>query len=191
MRLRNFLATLALAGAVACSDDRTPTAPVTENEAPNFVQAGPTQTGPLVIEDVTGSLQGGGSFVGDLTITQITRDAEGNLLATGTLVGTATQGTTVTQITQNFVGAALDLAQQGQRCQILFLDLGPIFLDLLGLQVDLSQITLDITAVAGAGNLLGNLLCAIVGLLDRTPLNLTALDQLLTQINDILGGLLG
>jgi hypothetical protein len=45
--------------------------------------------------------------------------------------------------------------------------------------------------VAGAGNLLGNLLCAVVGLLDGTPLNLTALDQLLAQINDILGALLG
>lgn len=51
-------------------------------------------------------------------------------------------------------------------CPILFLELGPLFLDLLGLQVSLSKITLDITAVAGEGNLLGNLLCAIAGLLD-------------------------
>lgn len=51
-------------------------------------------------------------------------------------------------------------------CPILFLELGPLFLDLLGLQVSLSQITLDITAVAGPGNLLGNLLCAVAGLLD-------------------------
>ncbi len=51
-------------------------------------------------------------------------------------------------------------------CPILTLDVGPIFLDLLGLQVDLSRIELDITAVAGEGNLLGNLLCAVAGLLD-------------------------
>jgi len=53
-----------------------------------------------------------------------------------------------------------------EECPILFLDVGPIFLDLLGLQVDVSQIVIDITAVAGEGNLLGNLLCAVAGLLD-------------------------
>ncbi|WP_331234966.1 hypothetical protein [Natronorarus salvus] len=51
-------------------------------------------------------------------------------------------------------------------CPILTLDVGPIFLDLLGLQVDLSRIELDITAVAGEGNLLGNLLCAVANLLN-------------------------
>jgi hypothetical protein len=51
-------------------------------------------------------------------------------------------------------------------CQILYLDIGPIFLDLLGLQVSVSQIIIDITAQPGPGNLLGNLLCAVAGLLD-------------------------
>jgi hypothetical protein len=55
---------------------------------------------------------------------------------------------------------------QQQACQILELDIGAIHLDLLGLVVDLSPISLDVTAVPGAGNLLGNLLCALVGLLD-------------------------
>lgn len=55
---------------------------------------------------------------------------------------------------------------ESHRCPILTLDLGPLFLDLLGLEIDLSRIELDITAVAGPNNLLGNLLCAIVGLLD-------------------------
>jgi hypothetical protein len=32
--------------------------------------------------------------------------------------------------------------------------------------VNLSEIVLDITAQAGAGNLLGNLLCSVAGLLD-------------------------
>ena len=62
---------------------------------------------------------------------------------------------------------------------ILHLDLGPLSLDILGLQVNLSRIVLDITAQAGAGDLLGNLLCAVVGVLDNpnTPANL---------LNDIL-----
>lgn len=42
----------------------------------------------------------------------------------------------------------------------------PIFLDLLGLELETDTIELDLTAVAGAGNLLGDLLCAVAGLLD-------------------------
>jgi hypothetical protein len=73
-------------------------------------------------------------------------------------------------------------------CNVLFLDLGPLHLDLLGLTVDLSQVVLDVNAVPGPGNLLGNLLCALLGLLDVTAL-LTAITQLLTVINDVLAGL--
>ena len=70
-------------------------------------------------------------------------------------------------------------------CPILHLDLGPLALDLLGLHIDLSRVILDITAVSGAGNLLGNLLCAVTGLLD----NPTGLAALLNQILAILSGL--
>ena len=44
-------------------------------------------------------------------------------------------------------------------------------LDLLGLNVDLNQVVLNITAVPGAGNLLGNLLCSVAGLLDGSGIN--------------------
>jgi hypothetical protein len=73
-------------------------------------------------------------------------------------------------------------------CDVLFLDLGPLSLDLLGLTVDLAEVILDINAVTGPANLLGNLLCALLGLLDITAL-LTAITQLLTIINNILAGL--
>ena len=73
-------------------------------------------------------------------------------------------------------------------CDVLFLDLGPLHLDLLGLTVDLAQVILDVNAVTGPGNLLGNLLCALLGLLDVTAL-LTAITQLLELINNILAGL--
>lgn len=53
-----------------------------------------------------------------------------------------------------------------QVCDVLHLVLGPLDLDLLGLRIHLDQVVLDITAVPGAGNVLGNLLCAVVGLLD-------------------------
>ena len=48
--------------------------------------------------------------------------------------------------------------------------LGPLNLNLLGLRVHLNRVVLDIVAATGAGNLLGNLLCAVTGLLDNTGL---------------------
>jgi len=76
-------------------------------------------------------------------------------------------------------------------CDILHLDLGPLDLNLLGLQIDLSQIVLDIVAQPGAGNLLGNLLCAVAGLLDPgSPLD-NLLDNLLEALNGLLTGLIG
>jgi hypothetical protein len=67
-------------------------------------------------------------------------------------------------------------------CQILDLDIGRIHLDLLGLVVDLAPIHLDITAVEGPGNLLGNLLCALVGILDPNQALADFLNNLLGQL---------
>ena len=73
-------------------------------------------------------------------------------------------------------------------CPILHLELGPLDLDLLGLMIHLDKVVLDITAESGPGNLLGNLLCAIAGLLDQTPSPLQQIVNLLNQILQILGG---
>lgn len=70
-------------------------------------------------------------------------------------------------------------------CPILHLELGPLDLNLLGLRVQLNQVVLDVTAVPGAGNLLGNLLCAVAGLLDGVDLN-SLLGQLLQGLIDAL-----
>lgn len=51
-------------------------------------------------------------------------------------------------------------------CDILHLVLAPLDLNLLGLRVHLDRVLLNIDAVTGAGNLLGNLLCAVTGILD-------------------------
>jgi hypothetical protein len=78
--------------------------------------------------------------------------------------------------------AAGTVAQQ-QRCNILNLVLGPLDLNLLGLEVHLNRVVLDIVAVRGAGNLLGNLLCAVAGLLDGTGvLNELRLSNVLNRI---------
>ena len=75
--------------------------------------------------------------------------------------------------------------QQPATCPILHLELGPLDLNLLGLRVQLNQVVLDITAIPGAGNLLGNLLCAIAGLLDGVDLG-GVLGNLLQQLLDAL-----
>jgi hypothetical protein len=85
-------------------------------------------------------------------------------------------------------------SDRGSRCQILFLDVQPIFLDLLGLELQTSQITVDLTAVSGPNKLLGNLLCAVTGLLDNTGNGgglAQGLNQLISNVNAILSRLLG
>ena len=137
---------------------------------------------------VAGTLVGGGSFTGTMTATKITIDkATRQLTLTGVLNGTAIKGTgeVVDVVNQSFTTA---LSINRASCGILDLVLGPLHLDLLGLVVDLNQVVLDITAVSGAGNLLGNLLCAVVGLLD-IPGAIAAITQILATVNNILSGL--
>ena len=80
------------------------------------------------------------------------------------------------------------VASSAAACDILNLVLGPLDLNLLGLEIHLQRVVLDIVAVAGAGNLLGNLLCSVAGLLDGTPLA-GLLGQLQTLLNQILAAL--
>jgi hypothetical protein len=84
---------------------------------------------------------------------------EGNVVVSGLF--TFTEGANV--------GEQVEFASilQSASCEILNLVLGPIDLNLLGLEVFVDTITINITAVPGPGNLLGNLLCAVAGLLDR------------------------
>ena len=70
-------------------------------------------------------------------------------------------------------------------CDVLNLVLGPLHLDLLGLVVDLNRVVLNIVAQSGAGNLLGNLLCAVAGLLDG------GLGGVLGRITNLLNRILG
>ncbi|HET9646717.1 MAG TPA: hypothetical protein VFP34_00610 [Microlunatus sp.] len=72
-------------------------------------------------------------------------------------------------------------------CQVLDLVLGPLDLNLLGLKVHLDTVHLNITAQGGPGNLLGNLLCAVAGLLDGS----TGLNGILNSLVGLLNRLLG
>jgi hypothetical protein len=108
----------------------------------------------------------------------------GQLVAVGTLVGVIKDaaGNVLQSVVATFataIGAGSTAA-----CEILHLELGPIDLNLLGLVIHTNQIVLDITAVPGPGNLLGNLLCSVAHLLDGTNLN-----HLADVLNQILGAL--
>jgi hypothetical protein len=87
-------------------------------------------------------------------------------------------------------------AAQTTSCSILNLVLGPVHVNLLGLVVDLggnggtTPITLNITAVPGAGNLLGNLLCDVSNLLNQSG-TLSTLQGDVSQLVGVLNGILG
>ena len=145
---------------------------------------------PAVSAPVTGTFTdasgGTGTFVGSFVPTSFAAQ-DGDLVSTGTLTGTLTDsaGTDVGSVNQTVAApAAVALAT----CRVLDLVLGPLHLDLLGLVVDLNQVHLVINAQSGPGNLLGNLLCAIAGLLDGTP-TAGALAALLNAILNLLGQL--
>lgn len=114
---------------------------------------------------VTGTVAGGGTFTGTLT-NIVVKDVNGVLTATGNLSGTLTNS--LGQVVGTVTNLPITLlATPTGTCQILHLVLGPLDLNLLGLMVHLNQVVLDITAQAGPGNLLGNLLCAVAHLLDN------------------------
>jgi hypothetical protein len=127
-----------------------------------------------------------GTFVGEFDIQRFAVQG-GELVAIGTLTGTLTNTVTgvVTEITRQ-ITLPVGIAQA--TCEILDLELGPLDLDLLGLVVHLDRVNLEITAEQGPGNLLGNLLCAIAGLLDGGAGGaLNGIARLLNQILGILG----
>ena len=136
-----------------------------------------TPTSPLSIP-VTGT-GAGAVFTGTFQLQKFATD-QGKLVASGVLSGIVTTAEGVS--TSVFRTVTMPAAVGETSCDILHLDLGPLDLNVLGLQIDLSRIVLDITAQAGAGNLLGNLLCAVVNLLNDP----TGLSRLLNSILDLL-----
>ena len=116
----------------------------------------------------------------------------GNLMVVGVLEATLTKASgVVVGVTDQRVKLPVRLAEgqpvgaRAAGCDILNLVLGPLDLNLLGLEVHLSRVVLDIIAVPGPGNLLGNLLCAVAGLLDGGGF-LAQISQILNSILAIL-----
>lgn len=128
-----------------------------------------------------------GTFAGTLTTTSFTL-VNGVINAVGTLTGTFTPtGGTPTTFTNAPI--TIPLASFTGTCTILTLNTGAIDLSVLGLNVSLSPINLLITATAAPGNLLGNLLCAVVHLLDSNGPLASLLPALTSLLNQILGAI--
>jgi hypothetical protein len=128
-------------------------------------------------------ISGVNSFAGQFTLTGF-QVVNGTLNAVGTLTGTVTN--LVTGATQSVTQTIqLPVASASATCHILHLELGPLDLMLLGLNVHLDRVVLDITATSGPGNLLGNLLCGIAHLLDGPA----SLNGIATVLNNIIARL--
>jgi hypothetical protein len=142
-------------------------------------------TASAVTVPITGT-NGINSFAGNFTLTRF-QVVNGALSAVGTLSGTITNIATgaTTTVTDAPVTLPVGGSSASATCQILHLELGPLDLTLLGLNVHLNRVVLDITATSGPGNLLGNLLCGVAHLLDSNA-GATTLARLL---NNLLGGL--
>jgi hypothetical protein len=199
------LVSTALIGIQACADQPTSPSMAVSGEAASLAKGGnrPRAKASQSINAplMTAAGEAAGTLQGTIYLTRIDL-VDGALVGTARIIGTATTAagsqavdfTTTAPLTMNGAGGVAQLAgattqdattQAIGECDIVNLVLGPLHLDILGLVVDLNQVVLDVVAQAGAGNLLGNLLCAVVSLLDGIAL-LPMLTQLLEQINAIL-----
>jgi hypothetical protein len=140
---------------------------------------------------VSGTLANGkGDVAGKVTIKWV-KVSKGKLVAVGTFKGKVTNEAGIAKRATQRVTLPVNVDATAKSCPILHLVLGPLDLNLLGLVVHLDKVVLDITAQPGPGNLLGNLLCAVAGLLDGGN---TGLNGLLSQLvaaflNQLLGAL--
>jgi hypothetical protein len=136
-------------------------------------------------------------FTGTFNIQRFQRNAAGDgLEAVGTAVLQVTDAaglvrTIVRELITPILGGTQPVNGNGNngpgtvtQCPILVLEIpGGLNIDLLGLVIDLEPVRLEIGAEPGPGRLLGNLLCAIVGLLDGGG----PLQQLVARLNNLLG----
>ena len=156
--------------------------------------AAQTEGTPLTqVVKMTGTAKNGKKFNGTFAIDRFTSRG-GKLYAVGTLKGKL-KGRTVKRSNVRIPAALARHQTAGASqlpnptpgaCQILDLVLQPIDLNLLGLRVATSRIEVLIEAIPGAGNLLGNLLCGITGILDPQAATPASTSQLARVLNALL-----
>lgn len=133
--------------------------------APTAAPAAASTSRTTASSTITQVIDGVGTFTGSFTPTGFSNQ-NGQVGVTGLVTGSLKTLTGQTVPVSQTVTTTVQSATTAGSCDILNLVLGPLHLNLLGLNVDLNQVVLNITGQTGAGNLLGNLLCAVAGLLD-------------------------
>ncbi|CAM5383132.1 ABC transporter substrate-binding protein [Leifsonia shinshuensis] len=193
MRTRSKLAsialTAALSGAFVVGGVSAAQAAPAPTHAAAASHAARAAAAPVAINQV---LPDGSTLAGTFTLTRFV-DQGGQLVAQGVFNGTLTSATGAVTPLTNVAGSSVvtnaansaAAAATPTACNVLSLTLGPLHLNVLGLVVDLNQVNLNITAQPGNGNLLGNLLCSVAGLLD----NGQALNGLTNLLNHLIGAL--
>jgi len=81
------------------------------------------------------------------------------------------------------------LRVQAETCQVVDIALGPVNVDVLGFQIALSPITLNLSGVTGTP--LGDLVCAVSDLLGNVAGLVNLLNSVLGLLTGLLGGLTG
>jgi hypothetical protein len=194
-----------LAGGAVVADQAAAAAPQVANDAAPagpaqaaLAQAGVLSAAPVAIH---GAADNGSELTGTFQLDRF-QARRGVVYAVGELTGAlGAKKVSARTVRIPVVGASnpdpagpqgLQAVPTPGACSILSLDLGPLDLNLLGLRVALDPVVLLVEAIPGAGALLGNLLCAVAGLLDGgLGGGLGGLvGNLLTAITNLLNGLL-
>jgi hypothetical protein len=195
-----ILAVPAVVAALATGLTATAASAATAHAGSAAIAAAPAASPGRITSTVTGTFtnaDGQGTFAGTFTpqkfavvngVIEATGLLKGTMTdANGTKLGTVSQTATLPLKTSGATGGATsNAASAALACNVLDLVLGPLNLNLLGLVVTLNQVHLVINAVPGAGNLLGNLLCAVAGLLNGGGALNGVLGQIATLLNQIL-----
>jgi len=121
-----------------------------------------------------------GKFTMATKITSVRAAAGGGLVARGVVVGKLNAGGTVIRDTAP-ARFRVSQRQRNGSCNILSLRLAPVHLALLGVRVDTSHISLDVTA-RRRGGVLGRLFCALANAQVRFPR--AAVARLNRQLHD-------
>jgi len=139
-------------------------------------QPGPGNLLGNLVTQVTNLLNGGtslGTILGGLSGANLNTLLGGLTSVLNSVLGSVTAPQALTGVGGTTPGA----------CDILHLSVGPIHLNLLGLNVDVDNcsggpVTVDLTAQEGNGQLLGNLLCGLSRLLDNGASNVAVANAL-------------
>jgi hypothetical protein len=148
---------------------------------------------------VTGTFEGGGQFTGVISINRFEQQAD-YIVAIGFVSGVLTRGshglgTAVTgevtwPVTVSSAAAtqtASTIAPAQTSCSVLSIALGATNVNLLGFQVSLGAVTLDLAGTSGTP--LGDLVCQISAVLGNVAAVVGLLNNLLGLLTGLLGGL--